>query len=73
MKQATVWRWVYRDPETGRIRTDGRMTEHEATHYPGAMRIPGSGPGPRPRAVDDVTDFEDTLAGAFLTEGEHGD
>lgn len=64
MQQEQSWRWVYRDPVTGRIRTDGRMTEHEAACYPGAMRIPEF--GSHPRSTDGAPDFVDTQAGAFL-------
>ena len=69
MRQELLWRWVYRDPVSGRLRTDGRMTEGEAARYPGAMRIPGFGwcrPASEPR-----TDFEDTQAGTFRTTGAH--
>ena len=69
--QQTVWRWVFRDPVTGRIRTDGRMTEREAARYPGAMRVPGVGLDPR--YPDERVDFEDTQAGSFQTTGSHVD
>ena len=63
MQQDQLWRWVYRDPTTGRIRTDGHMTELEAMRFPGAMRIPGF--GSRPRAASNSPDFQDTQAGTF--------
>ena len=69
MRQELLWRWVYRDPVSGRLRTDGRMTEGKAARYPGAMRLLGFGLG-RP-APDPRTDFEDTQAGTFRTTGAH--
>ena len=67
----TVWRWVFRDPVSGRILTDGRMTEREAARYPGAMRI--AGVGRDPRCADERVDFEDTQAGSFQATGSHLD
>ena len=66
-----VWRWVFRDSVSGPNRADGRMTEREAARYPGAMRIPGVGCGPR--CADERVDFEDTQAGSFQTTGSHVD
>ena len=65
MQQQQVWRWVFRDPVSGRIRTDCRMTPQEAARYPGAMRIPALLRSPR--SPHEPNDFEDTQAGAFHT------
>ena len=69
--QRKVWRWVFRDPVTGRNRTDDRMMEREAARYPGAMRVPGVGRDPR--CPDERKDFEDTQAGSFQTTDSHVD
>ena len=61
-----VWRWVFRDSASGRIRT-----EREAARYPNAMPIPGFGRSPR--SLDERADFEDTQAGSFQTTGSHAD
>ena len=71
MQQQAIWRWVFRDPVTGRIRTDGRMIEREAARYPGAMRV--SGFGGSPRSPNERSDFEDTQAGSFQTRDAHID
>ena len=42
-KFVELWRWRYRDPETGRVcRTLFRLSEKEAAELPGAERIEGS-------------------------------
>ncbi len=69
--QQVVGRWVFRDPVTGRIRTDGRMTEREAARYPGAIRIPGFDRSPQGHAKR--SDFEDTQAASFQTTDSHVD
>ena len=65
MQKQQVWRWLFRDPVSGRTRTDGRMTALEAACYPGAMRIPALGRSPR--SPHEPSDFEDTQAGTFHT------
>ena len=60
MQKQQVWRWAFRDPVSGRIRTDGRMSELEAARYPGALLR-------SPRSPHEPNDFEDTQAGAFHT------
>ena len=71
MQQQQVWRWVFRDPVSGRIRTDGRMTAQEAARYPGAMRIPALVRSPR--SPHEPTDFEDTQASTFHAASAHID
>ena len=60
-----------RDPVSGRIRTDGRITPQEAARYPGAMRIPALSRSPR--SPHEPNDFEDTQAGTFHTTSTHID
>ena len=65
MQKQQVWRWAFRDPASGRIRTDGRMSELEAARHPGAMPIPALLRSPR--SPHEPNDFEDTQAGACHT------
>ena len=71
MQHDPVWRWVYRDPVTGRIRTDGLMTEREAERYPGAMRIPGF--RSHPRSADIAEELDDRQAEASRNFGNPGE
>lgn len=71
MQQESVWRWVFRDPVSDRLRADGRVTAGEASRFPGAMRIPA--PGRSPRGPEACNDFEDTQAGSFHTTELHAD
>jgi hypothetical protein len=61
MEAEQRWRWVYRDPATGRIRTDGHMTEDEASRFPDAVRIPDRGR----YASDGALNFRETNPGHF--------
>ena len=65
IKKIEIWRWRYRDPQSGRMRRAAEpMTEREAAKkFPGAERIEGS------RLVRDVQDdFADTLPRVFRPE-----
>lgn len=72
MTLVELWRWRYRDPNTGSVcRTTSALCEQDAGSLPEAVRIPGT---LRMREVADVEpgDFADTVPEIAWSSAEHG-